>query len=127
MSEEGGDKLAVVRAAGAMIRDALASNMLARVGDVVEMEVLAETRDVLASILQSYLEQIIPNVKVEGIFRVRPNHEKPESIEFTLSVTGGITVSISPGAEDDTLPDPKPGPRDVVAGSLPKGGSGKVS
>lgn len=101
------DKLAQVREAGETIRTALAENMKARIGDVVEEEMLVETARVLAAVLRLYLEQIIPEVKVRGHATVRPSLKNPETVEFGLSIEGGLTVSISPGAEDDTLPDPE--------------------
>lgn len=104
------DKLAEARATGKAIRDALAANMQARIGDVVEGVVLSETRDVLVSVLQQYLEQIIPDVHVAGLIHLGPSVEKPEKVAFELSVNGKLILSIEPGAEDDTLPDPVPGP-----------------
>lgn len=102
------DKLAEARATGKAIRDALAANMQARVGDVVEKSVVNETRDVLVSVLQTYLAQIIPGVLVKGLVKILPSVEKPEKLEFVLAVDGRIVLSIEPGAEDDSLPDPEP-------------------
>lgn len=106
--EEKPDKLGKVREAGQMIRTALAENMKARISDVVEESVLAETECVLAAVLKLYLEQIIPDVEVVGSVRVRPSLDNPETIEFRLRVQGELVVSIAPGAEDDALPDPEP-------------------
>jgi hypothetical protein len=104
--EQKPDRLAEARATGKAIRDALAANMQARVGEVVEKEVIHETKDVLASILQTHLAQIVPDVKVAGIVKILPSVEKPEKIEFVLAVDGRIILSIEPGAEDDSLPEP---------------------
>ncbi len=104
----GTDKLAKVRDAGETIRNALAENMKARLGDVVDQEAISETRDALAAVLRMYLEQIMPKVQVKGLSKIKPNVENPEKIEFEMTVTGKLSVSIEPGAEDDTLPDPEP-------------------
>lgn len=109
MSERKPDLLAEVRAVGKRVRDVLASNMQARIGDVVEMEVLTETADVMASVLQTYLAQIVPEVRVKALVHIRPCPERPERIEFELQTSGTIVLSIELGAEDDSLPDPEPG------------------
>ncbi len=108
MSEPKPDLLAEVREAGKKVRDVLASNMQARIGDVVEMEVLTETAEAMACVLQTYLAQIVPDVRVKGFVRVKPSREKPEKIEFELQTSSHIVLSIEPGAEYDTPPDPSP-------------------
>ena len=97
------DKLALVRRAGEAIRADLAANMQARVGEKIEKEVADETRDVLAGVLRNYLEQIMPNVEVKGLTKIKAAEGK---IEFCLTASGSLTVSIAPGAKDDALPDP---------------------
>ncbi|KKL67771.1 hypothetical protein LCGC14_2131670 [marine sediment metagenome] len=101
------DKLALVREAGEAIREDLAANMRARIGEVVTSEMLTETRDTLTQVFRNYLEMLIPGVNVVCVSRVTD-----EEAVFMLKVRGELRVSIKPGADDPSLPDPVPAESD---------------
>jgi len=86
MSEK--DKLAAVREAGQIIRDALAANVHARMGDPVSKPMLDEFRTVLASIVKSYLRQVFPDVEVHAFVEVLP-----PDIDVTVFVAGQFHVT----------------------------------